>query len=234
MAIQGGEESRELSQNEINLGDDFGPVSISVNGITLVIDENGNPTLIAPGDVKIITAYSTGGNVVAHVSGTVQIEAPDPEQNNEIATVTKQAYNIGDVLDDGWIVGPVSPETGNVMAVEPVAGALGGYQTWFAGEDHVKELLADGNNNAHQATDTELYAIYNEIVKAGNNDNAQFNTSGSFPYGRYWSSTPVPNPSDCATQVQYFDKDGVRSWYSKVYDGVRVRCVRDEPGLTLA
>lgn len=154
------------------------------------------------------------------------------KQDNEKATVTKHAYNIGDVLPDGWIVGPVSPDTGIVMAIEPVDSALDDPQTWYAGEAHAKELLAQGNANARQATISELSVIYNEIVKAGNNDNAKFNAVASDSNCRYWASTPYPGHSDRA-QLQYFS-NGDQHWHCKKFEVAYIRCVRDEPGLTLA
>lgn len=228
-------ESRELS-----LGDDFGPAVVSVNGITLMIDADGRPTLKASGDATIITngnitAYSTDGNVTAYTNGTVQLKAPAPEQTNGTnATVTKQAYNIGDVLPDGWIVGPVSPDTDIVMSIEPVSGALDDYKTWHQGEKRAAELCGKGNANARQPSDNELNALYNDVVKAGRNNNAQFNTSGSVPYGpygAYWSSTTGPS-SRVIARVQYLD-DGNRVWDYKNNVAACVRCVRDESGITL-
>jgi len=134
-------------------------------------------------------------------------------------TVTKQAYNIGDVLPDGWVVGPVSPETGIVMAIEPAENALDGYQTWYAGEDHAVKLLHDqGHANARQPTDTELNTIYNEVVEAGRNDNTEFdNTSdsnlyGAYRSGMYWSSTLAPDLSlpDLA-RIRFFNDGGRRA-----------------------
>lgn len=70
--------------------------------------------------------------------------------NAETATVTKKAYRIGDVLPDGWAVGPCSPKTGIVMALEPVSGALDGYKTWHKGEAHAAELRSKGHATARQ------------------------------------------------------------------------------------
>lgn len=148
------------------------------------------------------------------------------------ASVDKRAYNIGDVLPDGWVVGPVSPDTGKTIAIEPVAGALDGCQTWHQGEKRAAELRGKGHANAHQPSGSELSAIYNDVVQAGRNSNAKFNTSGSFPFSKYWSSTTHPDHWVYA-RVQYFN-DGCRNWNVKGGASARVRCVRDEPGLTLA
>lgn len=234
--------SGKNGRRELHLGEDFGPAAISVNGITLTIDAEGKFTLKASGDATIIngniTAYSTGGNVTAYINGTVQLKAPAPEQTNGItATVTKKAYNIGDVLPDGWIVGPRSPKTGIVMSLEPVSGALDGYKTWYQGEDHAAELREQGHANARQPSaddnNDELNAIYNEVVEAGRNGNAKLNTSGSNPCGDYWSGTTTPGLRDHA-RIQYLDDgDGGRDAYYKGHADARVRCVRDEPGIDL-
>lgn len=198
----------------------------------------------------VLTKSKTGGltvdlsaldnaDVTIITNGTIQLKAPLPKPANDIeaaATVTKQAYNIGDVLPDGWVVGPRSPKTGIVMAIEPASGALEGYKTWHQGEEHAKELREQGHANARQPSadnnNDELNAIYNEVVKAGRNGNAKLNVSGSGPYGMYWSGTTLPDRRDGA-RFQYFD-DGYRNAYYKVAANARVRCVRDEPGITLA
>lgn len=152
-----------------------------------------------------------------------------------MAEVTKKAYNIGDVLPDGWVVGPVSPDTGIVMAIEPVSGILEGDSTWYQGDDHAAALRSKGQTNARQPSTNELNAIYNDVVKAGRNSAAQFDVSPlnyDSPFGLYWSSTTAPNPDQAYAQVQYFS-DGLRVWGFKEYANARVRCVRDEPGLTL-
>lgn len=163
-----------------------------------------------------------------------------PEQNNVPgvinASVDKRVYNIGDALPDGWVVGPRSPKTGIVMSLEPVAGALDGYKTWHQGQDHAAELRGQGHANARQPSadgnSDELNAIYNDVVKAGRNGNAKLNTSGSSPFGEYWSSTTHP-VIRASARMQYFG-DGDRHWDFKDGACARVRCVRDEPGLTLA
>lgn len=202
-----------------------------------VVSSDGNGHIVIslsdlPADAELIIEGLNGRSV--------QFREPAREQTNEPgvinASVGKRAYNIGDVLPDGWVVGPRSPKTGIVMAIEPVSGALNGYKTWHQGEDHAKELREQGHANARQPNadnnNDELNAIYNGVVKAGRNGNAKLNTSGSTPYGHYWSGTTSPRYRDGA-RMQYFD-DGGRYWDFKANAYARVRCVRDEPGLTLA
>ena len=219
---------------ELTIADDFGAVTVRVNGAMLVIHADGRPTFKASCDATIvangnITAYSTDGNVTAYTNGTVHLKAPAPKPNDGSATVTKPAYNIGDVLPDGWIVGPVSRDTGIVMSIEPVGGALDGYRTWHQGEDHAAVLRHKGNANARQPSDNELNALYNDVVKAGRIGNTD--PFGETIYGvRYWSSTSFRYDPGFA-QIQYFGGGG-RCWSSKDGADARVRCVRDEPRLS--
>lgn len=211
---------------EISLGDDF-------EGVTLRKSETGSLTVDFSALNGVDVTVITGAN---KVQLTPAGEQTPKESGALAATVTKQAYNIGDVLPDGWVVGPRSPKTGIVMAIEPVSGALDGYKTWHQGEDHAKELREQGHANARQPSannnNDELNAIYNEVVKAGRNGNAKLNTSGYYPYGGYWSGKMLPDDRGDAP-VQCFGGGG-RFWGFKGDAYARVRCVRDEPGLTLS
>ncbi len=201
-----------------SLRGDFKGVSISrtADG-TLTVDVSDL------GDVDVTVVTSGHGQITKH--------APVEEQDN-VHTVTKEAYNIGDVLPDGWVVMGLSKDTGMPFSCEPEEGVLDGYQAWHTGEDHAVKLRDAGNQNARQPTDKELNTIWEDVVKAGRNDNAKLNTNGSRPYGKYWSSTPDPNNSDDA-RIQYLG-DGSRLWDYKDGRHARVRVVRDEPGLKLA
>jgi hypothetical protein len=185
----------------------------ALNGVNVTVITNGN------GRVMKLTPVEEQANAQGHDEGVIN------------ASVDKRAYNVGDVLPDGWIVGPVSPTTSKPIAIEPVAGALEGYQTWYKGEDHAKELRGQGHAGARQPDADELSALYNGVVKAGRNQNARFNTSGSVPYGGYWSSTPhryVPG----FARMQYFDA-GYRFWHFKGGASAQVRLVKDLENITL-
>jgi hypothetical protein len=137
-------------------------------------------------------------------------------------------YHIGDVLPDGWIVGPVSPDTGKPMGVEPLEGSLEGYKTWDEGEKHAAELRNQGHANARLPSAGELSALYNDVVKAEHDDNAKLLND---QHGVYWSSTTNPDNPDGAW-VQYFS-NSFTSWYYKDDQIARTRCVRDEPDIRL-
>lgn len=214
--------------NEITLRTDTGGKPI-VNGITIQIDENGKPTLKTSGDVTVIT----NGDITTYTKGTVHQKEPESGLTSD-ATNTfnkRNHYTIGDVLPDGWVVGPASSETGMVMAIEPTHVALHGYRTWYEGEKHAAELRNRGNLNARQPSSSELTDIYNFVVKAGRNDKADFNTSASSPHGRYWT-TSLNQSSRGGMRVHYLS-DGHKDCGYLNTPSVRVRCVRDEPGLTV-
>ena len=214
-------------------------ILVRLNGLTIRTDgkgqvklENGGFTVdITNGN---ITVY--GGNATAHTDGTVQLKAPTAEQNNVLETtqssVDTKAYSIGDALPDGWVVGGISPTTGAIFSVEPVTSALDGYQTWYIGEDRAKTLLAEGHENARQPDMAEWYALHDNIVKADRNQEARIDTRND-PSGQYWSSETHPKNS-CYARLQYFDNGGAQGLSVKGSTICYIRCVRDEPGLTLA
>lgn len=139
---------------------------------------------------------------------------------------------IGDKLPDRWVIMGVSPDTGEVFSAEPEAGALDGYQTWRKGQKHAKYLRNAGNKNARQPSENELSVIYNEVVEAGCNNNAKFNTSHYHPASNYWSSTrDMYYLSEAYVQCLF---NGQLLSRRKGKACARVRCVRDEPGLKLA
>lgn len=220
----------------IDLGEAFGDVAVRANGVRVEIKSGGAVTLHTNGAVTLCPAVS--GKAAASASTTPQGgekrggAAVDGSTAPITATVTKQAYNIGDVLPDGWIVGPVSPDTGLVIAIEPESGAPDGYATWHQGQNHAAELRGKGHANARQPSENELNAIYNDLVKAGRNGNAQFNISGSDLGCGYWASTTGPLGWGRA-RIQCFN-DGFQSCGYKNGAHARARCVRDEVRLKLA
>ena len=156
-----------------------------------------------------------------------------PSPTDGVEDVNLQlAYQVGDVLPDGWIVGPVCPVTGKSIAIEPVSGSLEGLQAWHEGEVHALLLREEDHMRARQPDNGELRAIYNSIVIANRNINTQFNTSRSGSY--YWSGTSSPHYSGADARIQYFGEGGNSYWDFKKFSAARVRFVRDEPDLAPA
>lgn len=175
------------------------------------------------------------GKVISIPNGNhecVRCIRTDPTPANKVEKpVNKGVYQIGDVLPDGWTVGPASPHTGKPVAIEPACNALDGYQTWYDGQRWAEILRKQGNLNARQPSARELNAIFNDVVKAGRNGNALLNDreyNGSVG-SRYWSSTP----SFLFSAKIYAFFDGEKGSLSKSYTSANVRCIRDEPEITL-
>ncbi len=194
------------------------------------------------GVLKVTVPDFTGVNAIIITNennGTVW-RIPVEEQGDELdifnASVNGHAYNIGAVLPDGWVVGPVSPTTGKLISIEPVSGALKGYQTWYAGEEHAKKLCDKGHRNARQPRTAELNVLCEEFKRADCNKNAQFDFSSDAR--RYWSSELCWLPGEervVTAHTLYFGHDSVVPFHAAVDKACgRSRCIRDEPGLSLA
>lgn len=256
-------QSSNKDTRELSLGDEFTGVTLrksdtgsltvdlsAFNGVdvTIITDSTVQPNpeplhaprwIFAAGVLAFAAGCAIPGSVPPRDQRTPMDDMNDTKGNEPDVIYTsldKRAYRIGDVLPDGWVVGPRSPKTGIVMSLEPVSGALDGYKTWYQGEDHAKELREQGHANARQPSadnnNDELNAIYNEVVKAGRNDNARLNTFDFHPFGKYWSGTTGPVFRGLA-RIQSLGS-GLRFVLYKDDAFARVRCVRDEPGLTLA
>lgn len=199
-----------------------------------------------------ITLKGRFGQMAVQVDGEVEVELTDgggftlKKDGNEVlsykpfsadATIAairvdeKTAYKVGSSLPDGWIVGPVSPDTGHPVSFEPAVGALEGYQTWHKGEEHAAQLRGQGHANARQPSAGEWTAAYNEVVRAGRNQEAKLNTSDSYPSATYWTSASYPaNPDHARTQRL---DNGDKGRCNKNEAAARVRCIRNEPGVNL-
>jgi hypothetical protein len=201
-------------------------LSGAFKGITLSRSETGALTVdVSPLNGVDVTVITTGGSIVKQTPAEEQTSTPGVIN----ASVDKRAYDIGDVLPDGWVVGPCSPITGIVMAIEPVSGARLDLDpdVWFAGEYHARYLCEKGNLNARQPEHKELSAIYEDVVRAQRNSNAQLDTSA------YWSGTRI----GLYVAFIYFSTGRFGAVSVCDLDGrgdpVRARCVRDEPDITL-
>ena len=178
--------------------------------------------------------------------GLVEILNYSPADSDTLVKFDeKTAYNVGDVLPDGWIVGPVSRTTGNPIAIEPIESALKGHQTWEGACKHVEELSKQGHLNVRNADYEELTSIFNVMVKHGRNKDTAFETSelapdGSkgYPWAAYWSS-PDKNDLSSFARAVFFDR-GLKQERWSYPDSMmldvssrtaQVRCVRDEPDL---
>lgn len=211
--------NNERKSTSLNLTDDF-------DGVTLARTENG---LIV--DVSSLS----GVDVTVILGGDNRIVKQTPVCGSEIVFNTfldKQAYCIGDVLPDGWIVGPVSPTTGKPISIQPSAELLEGCQTWYDGENFVKQLCSQGYAGARQPDEGELTAIFTQIMDKQRNLHAKFSLSDD----RWiWTSSPVEGCPDQAVAMQYdlYEGGGNVRFPHKENPYGHVRIVRDQEDIMI-
>jgi hypothetical protein len=147
---------------------------------------------------------------------------PGSDDVTSSSRVDSRAYKIGDVLPDGWVVGPVSPKTRKVMSIEPVREAVVGTQVHYKGVSQAVALLEEGHLNARLPSMSELRIIYKKIVKAELDHNSQLGLV------QYWSSE-----KDEYDSLLAFDFKKAKEIWKSDQAFAHIRCVRDEPGITL-
>lgn len=184
------------------------------------------------GSVIVDLSTMDGAPATIITSGTIKLQAPTLRETAGPQGVIHLDFNnsahiVGGVRPDGWVVGPISPDTGERIAIEP-EGALQGYRTWEEAEKHPARLRKQGHATARLPTPGELIAIYNDLVNAGCDWNAKIHIEYD-AFCRYWSYQPSQNGKP-PVKNQY----GNRSQPFDRFVFARVRCVRDEPGSDLA
>lgn len=154
---------------------------------------------------------------------------------------TKPAYKVGDVLPDGWIFLGTSPKTGKPYSLEPFNSAVRTLTTWDQGQRHAAALRRKGivgarqpyeaNSNVNALSGNELMDIFRKIVKGGHNDKARLVDRGPIPDSRYWSSTEEQGRNYVHAESRCFTNGRRQAYYKD--GGAHVRCVRDEPQLSI-
>ncbi len=183
------------------------------------------------------------------------LKTPTSEQASEPgavrASIHEGVFRIGELLPDGWIVGPASPRTGIVMLIESPSTVIklaykwhrklsDEYFSWLLGEKHAEELRQQGHANARQPSVRELYAIYNDVVIAGRNSHAQYSTGrgsrvyirGDYSWGKYWSGE-LERGGERAIHMNFGASAQQASDSKDDHLRAYVRCVRDAPGIRL-
>src|SRR5438477_9424405 len=96
---------------EVSLGEGFGDVAVSVNGIRVELHGDGAIVAHASGDIDVYTDAA----VRVHPARHEPIKA---------ASVTPAALKPGDPMEDGTIYAGISPDTNRPMYTTPVGAPL--------------------------------------------------------------------------------------------------------------
>jgi hypothetical protein len=154
------------------------------------------------------------GHLVVSTPGTV-ITKPAPA--NDTAAKPKAAIEIGDEMADGTIYAGTSPDTHKPMYATP-ADAPGTY-TFNEAARYAKNLDAYGHHDFHAPSKGELNVLFENRNKG--KLGGTFNVSGSYPAGRYWSSSPFGYFHGCAQRFS----DGFQDILDR-HNASSLRCVR--------
>jgi hypothetical protein len=148
---------------EISLGEDFGDVAVSVNGVRVEVHSDGK--------------------VDAFTNGPVQVH---PASNDDTKPKAPAPPKPGDWMQDGTIFAGTSPDTGKAMYATPFDAPL--TYTFNQAKDYAAGLDAHGHQDWRPPTEGELNVLFKNRAAIGG-----FNETGSGPAGWYWSSSPYYN-----------------------------------------
>jgi hypothetical protein len=150
---------------EIALGNDFGDVAVTVNGVLVEVHTDGS-----------IAAY-TNRSVDAYTNGPVQVH---PAANDD--TKTKAARQVGDKMPDGSVYAGISPDTYRPMYATQADAPL--TYTFNQAQKYAAKLDVHGHQDWRVPTINELNVLFQNCAAIGG-----FDESGSYPAGWYWSSS---------------------------------------------
>jgi hypothetical protein len=147
---------------EISLGEDFGDLSVKVNGVRVEVHRDGSILAYTNGNVKVCPVANDDGKAAA--SG-------EPK--------------IGDKMPDGTIYAGISPDTGKKMYAAPADAPL--TMTFNEAAKYARKLNREkylGYDDWRVPTKNELNVLFNNRAAIGG-----FDGSGSAPDAWYWSSS---------------------------------------------
>jgi len=186
---------------EIYLGDTFGDVVMTVNGVRVEVHTDGS-----------ILAY-TNRSVDAYTNGPVQVH---PAANDDAKA--QAAPQVGDEMEDGTIYAGISPDTHKPMYATP-KDAPGTY-TFNEAAKYATDLDAQGHHDFHVPSKDELNVLFENRGKG--KLKGTFNETGSDPARWYWSSSPYGNAGGWALSFY----GGLPHNFGRADDIHPLRCVR--------
>ena len=237
---------QKIPPKEIDLGSDFGPVNVSVNGVLLKSGgKDGLTVLKAEKDVVVVTkgnVMAQGGNVIAH---STEVEASEASTEIEETSIDEYAVKVGDVLGfsgklrpsldhlRGWLVYNINDE-GVPQVLEPIQSAPTEPVSLKAAFKHVANLNKQGHN-ARLWNLRDGDAVMREVASSSDfNAKAQLEIRLHKRAG-YWGDS-VPAPTVYACEMKDFS-DNMTGKYSVYHEHPktknlnRVRAVQDVPQL---
>jgi hypothetical protein len=162
-----------------------------------VLDDRVEATVVR-GGIKI--HFNANGSIDVYGNAPVTLYAPV----NDVAPQpqVKREPQVGDMMEDGTVLGGISPDTNKPMYVRPADEPL--TMKWKAAMDYAARFEGHGKpaGTFRVPTDGELNVLFQNRAKIGG-----FNETGSDPAGWYWSSTQY----DGTARDQRFS-DGGRGW----------------------
>jgi hypothetical protein len=182
---------------EISLGEDFGDVTVKVNGVRVEVH--------------------TDGSVLAYTNNAVKVL---PIANDDGKSAAPAEPTIGDKMPDGTVYAGISPDTKMPMyatfADAPLTMSFNQATTVYA-----PELDAHGHRDWRVPTIDELKVLFNNRVAIGG---FKLKRSILDPAGWYVSSTPRGEGSDGVWGQRFSAGDQVCS--NGKEHPASVRCVR--------
>src|SRR5262249_2949691 len=113
----------------------------------------------------------------------------------------RSAIEVGNKMEDGTIFAGVSPDTGRNMFVAPKDAS--GILRWKAAMKYAADLDSNGHTDWKLPSKAELGVLYQNRDKGALK--GTFDTSGSSPYGWYWSASENPSGSESAWLERFSD-----------------------------
>jgi hypothetical protein len=180
-------------------------MSATANTVQEISLSEGFGAVVVQGD-KIRVEISPEGHINVRTPGRVTI-------SSATQSASAEAPKVGAEMPDGSIYAGWSPDTGKPMFATPKDAPM--HCKFNQAADYGVKLDAHGRQDWRLPTKDELNVLFENRAAIGG-----FDTTGSYPTGRYWSSSRTGNYA----WVQHFS-DGSQHEVSR-FNPSALRCVR--------
>jgi hypothetical protein len=152
---------RAVQKREINLGDEFGDVAVTVNGRRVEFRSDGSLVVETTGAVAFLPA------------------------NDAVSRKERAPPRVGEKMPDGSIYAGISPDTGKPLFAAPADAPLA--MKWRAATKYTAGFEACGHRDWRLPTIGELDVLYRNRCTGALK--GTFKDGGVFVSGLYWSSS---------------------------------------------